>query len=96
MLINYLHGLFESQTAFGKVIFIELEQIKSVNSLKIEYDIGMEGMDELNVQKVNLDLEFSPASKYDFTNIRSLCLNLSIALYTSFINFYIYLKLLES
>lgn len=74
MLYNYINGLFERQKSFDHVIYIKKEELKSVKSLQIEYSSHY----CLKVEKINLSSEFSPATKYDLTNIRSLSKHLKI------------------
>lgn len=67
MLYIYIKGMFKSDRSFDHVIYITKEELQTIKSLVIEhymYD---------KVEKINLGFEFSPASKYDFSNIRSLC-----------------------
>lgn len=62
MLYIYISNLFNTRISFGNVIYIKREQLKTVEFLE---------MSKKN-SKDNFNFDFSPTSKYDFTNIRSL------------------------
>ena len=67
MLYKYIKGMFKSDKSFDHVIHITKEQLKAIKSLVIDHHIYDK------VEKINLGFQFAPISKYDFSNIRSLC-----------------------